>query len=103
VGQLDREIAGRLKDDQDHRAVRAIPGVGAVLGAVFVTLVYYGLRDGGIRCLAEAGLSMSRDAARRARRPSGIDAVRPSGIDAVAKAQQLAKWSSSGYMTWELG
>ena len=64
VGQLDREIAGRLKDDQDHRAVRAIPGVGAVLGAVFVTLVYYGLRDGGIRCLAEAGLLMGRDAAR---------------------------------------
>ncbi len=39
VGQLDREIAGRLKDDQGYWAVRAIPGVGAVLGAVSVAEV----------------------------------------------------------------
>src|ERR671919_59642 len=37
--ELDREVARELADDVGYRAIQAIPGVGPVLGAVFVAEV----------------------------------------------------------------
>lgn len=36
VNELDGKIAGQLADDPGYRAIQTIPGVGPVLGAVFV-------------------------------------------------------------------
>jgi transposase len=57
---LERLIHQRLRADKGYEAIQALNGVGRTMAAIFcaeigdVTLVYYGLRDGEIRCLRES-------------------------------------------------